>query len=181
MKRLNYLVVLSILGALIMAMVAIVSASADAPEHSKFFWEGDFNYTECGPNIPIHVDLQYEYTLFKDKNGEAYGDAYHYGGSKITFTYNGHTLTLHGASQERWTWIFYSETYTLTLGKISGASWIGTIPGHGPVWGTVGMQDFLETCTGQGEDQICQNEYYHWSGMEFFDQEAVCNYLLNGK
>ena len=181
MKRLNYIVVLCILGALILAMVATIPASAYPPEHTKFVWEEDDVQQVCGVDLQVHLEEKYEYILWRDKNGQDYGDSYHYS-TTISYTNpsNGHTLTLHGIIQERWTWII---PWYETIAEISGARWIGTVPGHGVVIGTVGRQVYYETCHWVGEEggeQECENDYYHWSGMVFDDWDAVCDYLGNG-
>lgn len=178
MKKPSYWIFLSILGALILALVA-VPAGADAPEHTKIIWVADFTDSICGvDDVPFHLEGKYEYILWRDKNGEAYGDSYHYGGTTLTFTINGHTLTLRNNTQERWTWII---PWYETIAENSGARWIGTLPGYGTVVGTVGKQVYYETCEWVSEGvQECENDYYHWSGMVFDDWDAVCNYMLNG-
>jgi hypothetical protein len=172
MKRLNYLVVTSILGALIVAMVAIVPASANKPMHDKGFFEGDSIFTGCEFEIPAHFDGHFEYIEWPD-----YG-VLHLLGNQLTLSYNGHTLTLHESINNRADWITF---YDARL-EIRGADFIGTLPGHGIVTGTAGKQVYLETCDwGPDGDWVCEYELLDFSGMVFDEPGAICNYLLNGK
>jgi hypothetical protein len=172
MKRLNYLVVLSILGALIVAMVAIVPASADAWKHTKSVWSDDYTENICNVPMQLHHEGKLEYIIFCDRNGECSGDGYHFN-DYLTITYEDRSFTLHYATGERYTWPGGEQT----IGRISGAKWVGSLPGYGVVWGEAGRDVWWEACPYEGCDYIS----LHWSGMTFYDYEAVCNYMLNGK
>jgi hypothetical protein len=184
MKRLNYLVILGALAALILAMVAIVPASADRPDHNMAIWEADWNSYMCGAGIPIptHLEGKFVNIYFYDRYGGDRADTYHYGGTTVTYTYDDRTLTLHDSENYHWDWIDWYDAIV----EIKGASYIGTIPGHGVVWGTVGKQVWLEHCY----DAWDENGNWYWkcdyslqdvSGVVFSDLGTVCNYLLNGE
>jgi hypothetical protein len=179
MKSLNYIVVLSILAALILAMVAIVPAIADKPDHRINILEDEWYSYMCDDEIPIltHQEGKCVQNYFYDRYGEDRADTYHCGGTTLTYTYNDHTLTLYASENYHWDWITWYDAIV----EIKGASYIGTLPGHGVVKGTLGKQVWLETCHEEGEDWVCDYELLDISGMVFNDQEAVCDYLLNGK
>lgn len=99
MKRLSIVVVLSLLGALIVAMVTVAPASADKPAHWTDFTEFDWTYENCVMDgepviIPGHLKEYYYLTGFFDKNGDLTKIAILSRGI-ATLTYNGHTLTMH--------------------------------------------------------------------------------------
>jgi hypothetical protein len=172
MKRWKFLAVLSILTGFILALVVIVPASAEQPVHSRFVFELDYPYTGCDFEVAGHLKYQ-----FVEVSKEAWTDR-HFGGTTYTLDYNGHTLTLRNNSNGRWTWINWYDAWV----DISGAEWFGTVPGVGPVSGTVGKQHLLEYCHDEPNgDYVCNYELLEFSGMVFNKPESICNYLLNGK
>jgi hypothetical protein len=64
--------------------------------------------------------------------------------------------------------------------RFSGADFLGTLPGYGPVFGVVQRIVWYEAgCREENGEWVCDKyELLHWSGMEFWDEEAVCNYLV---
>jgi len=180
MKRLNYMVALSILVALILAMVAIVPASADKPVKWTDVSAFDFTYENCVQNgepviIPGHLEEIYSNTAFFDMDGNLTKVFSHARGT-ATLTYNGHILTMQDTMNNTITWP--SETETII--KITGSQWFGTLPGHGPVVGIAGNLTILQTCPLEGGGD-CQSETIKFSGMDFTNVEAICNYMLYGK
>ena len=186
MKRSKYLTVLSILAALILALVAVVPASADKPVHETFRWDSwsalpaDDEENMCGVELTVHTLGKLVYLMWLDKNGEPYGDTYH-PEAKITYILNDHEVTFQVAQNLRYTWLSSGQTSYQNLVQISGATAIATIPGHGVVYGTLGRQVLLETCHLEGTEWVCVEENYREPGMVFNDPETVCNYLLYGE
>jgi hypothetical protein len=177
MKRLKIIVVLSILGAMLLAMTAIGPASADKPDHWTDFSAFDFTYENCEQNgetvvIPGHLEETYSNTVFFDKDGNLTKGIFHARGT-ATLTYNGHILTMQDTMNDTYTWP--SETETII--KITGSVWFGTLPGHGPVVGSAGNLTLRQTCS---EDD-CDTETIKFSGMDFTDVDAICNYMLYGE
>jgi hypothetical protein len=172
MKRRDFLAVLSILVVLILAMVAIVPASAEKPVHSSFEFETDIPYEGCDFALTGHL----KYRAIEISK-EAWTDR-HLGGTTFTLNYNGHTLTARNNSNGLWTWITWYDAWV----DIRGAEWFVTVPGVGPVSGIVGNQHILEYCHDEPNgDFVCEYELLEFSGMIFDKPEAICNYLLNGK
>lgn len=166
----------SMLVVVILAVVFAVPASADKPEHNTVYFESDSLTPMCGVEVPTHLEGKFEQIYWFDRYGEDRGDSYHLGGTYISYTYNGHTMTLKDGENLRWYWVTWYDAIL----EIRGASWIGTLPGHGAVTGTVGKQVILETCHEEGEDWVCEYIPLDLSGMVFDNPEAVCDYLLYG-
>ncbi len=177
MKRVSYLVALSVLAALILGLIAIVPASAETPYQEKGTLEYDFPYSTCGFDAQAHVVMNFHRILYYDRNGADRSDSGHAGGSTISITYDDHQLTARNSENTRIEWLnFYDAIY-----EIAGTSWIITVPGHGAVMGTIGRQTVLESCYfDENEQWKCNYTLLHLSGITFNDQEAVCDYLLNG-
>jgi hypothetical protein len=176
MKRRNHIVVLSILGALILAMVAIVPASADGPVIEKGNFEFDYTYEGCPFDIPAHIKAKYEYNQWYDQDGILVKQTWHWGGTEVTVTYNDHTVIAH--ESENYTDIWYNTGVTMTIRN--GAIWVIHIPGYGFVSGFAGRDAWVEGCywTNSGK-YVC--DWSHWSGIEINEQDVFCNYMLNGK
>ena len=64
MKRLNYRVVWCILVVFILAMVAVVPASADRPEHSRTVSTEDGIFNVCGVDMDSHLETKLGFTIF---------------------------------------------------------------------------------------------------------------------
>ncbi len=171
MKRLHYLVGLSILAALLLALVVIMPGSADTPQHTKYYWSEDTTETICDVPMNVHHEGKLEYTMFCNQD-ECTGDHYAFN-DNMTLTYLDRSLNLHLANAELYSW----PTEEQTIGRISGARWIGTVPGYGAVWGEAGRVVFWEACPYEGCDFII----LHWSGVVFSNYEAICTYMLNGR
>ncbi len=178
MKRMRYIVALSVLAALLLGMIAIVPASAEAPFQDKETFEYDFIYGDCGFDVPSHMVMNFHQIYYFNRFGDPRSDSYHVVGSMATLTYNNHTLFMHNSQNTRIEWItFYDAIY-----QITGIMWIGAVPGHGVVTGTMGRQTVLESCNYDEEmNWVCEYTPLHLSGIAFSDQEAVCEYLLTGK
>ena len=181
MKRLHRLIAFSVLAAMILALVASAPARADKPPVERIHFEEDGTIFACGVEFPYHWEADLKYTYLcdekRERKGDRCGDVYLWK-QEWSFTYNGHELNLLGSSRERYTWITWYDT----LFEISGSSGIGTLPGHGVVWGTVGRQVIYETCQGEYPDNWeCEYKYLHEPGMVFDDYETVCNYMLYGE
>jgi hypothetical protein len=178
MKRRKYLSVLSILAALILVMVAVIPASADKPEHTRTVQIEDGIFPLCGVDMDYHLETKLGYTMFCSER-KCSGDAYHWE-EDFTLTYEGRSLNFHHSSQAHFTWITYDETE----GHVNGANFIGTIPGHGVVWGWVGRIVWHEDDCYYNEngDWVCPiYEELQRTGMEIYDLDTVCNYMLYGK
>ncbi len=179
MKRLKIMVVIGILGAFGLAMVAIGSASAGRPVQSTDYADFDWTFEECVQNgepviIPGHLTNVFTLTVFFDHDGNPTS----WFGRELgtaTLTYNGRTFTMHNAFESTGTWPDDNQT----LMEERGIIWLGTVPGHGPIVGIAGKQTSLETCTPDGED--CETELIEFSGIDFTDYEALCNYMLYGE
>ena len=186
MKRRKYLAVVSILSMLILALVAVIPASADRPVHEKYTWDtvdvlgADDEENMCGVELTVHSMGKLEYFVWFNRNGEPQGDVYH-PQAKITYILNNHEVTFQVSQNLRYTWLSSGETSYQNLVQMSGATAIATIPGHGVVYGTLGRQVVLETCHLEGTEWVCVEEVYHEPGMVFNDPETVCNYLINGE
>jgi hypothetical protein len=176
MKRLNYWVVLRILGALILALVAVVPASADKPIHNIAIFEDDWITYMCDVEIQTHQEGKYVQNYFFGRDGGDRADTWHLE-ETLTYTYDDRTLTLHNSENYHWDWITWYDAIV----EVKGASYIGTLPGYGVVTGTVGKQVWLEACHEEGPDWVCEYTLLDVSGMIFDDQEAVCNYMLYGE
>lgn len=181
MKRQKYLTILSILAALILSLVVFVPVSADRPEYWTFSVAFDWTFDQCVQEgepviIPGYLEETYYNTVFFDNNGIATYSLDHARGT-ATLTYNGRTLTMHDVLNHTYTW----PSDTQTIIKLTGSDWIGTVPGHGPVVGIAGNHTRLETCHMEGDELVCDTEMLKFSGMDFTDYEAVCNYLLYGE
>ncbi len=178
MKRVSYLVALSLLAALILGMIAIVPASAEAPYQDKGGYELDFIFGDCGFDVPGHMVVKINNAVFFDQFGEPHSASSRLGGSTATLTYNDHTMVLHNTENVRVEWITFNDAIYHTTGTV----WIGTLPGHGAVFGTIGHQTVLETCDFDEEmNWVCEYTPLHFSGVAFNDLEAVCEYFLTGK
>jgi len=178
MKRQNYLIVWSILAALILALVAIVPASADPPERYRFPLWGDGTYTCYDTELTWHEELWIQGFTACNPGSELCGATEHVFRDTFTLTNpnNGRTLILHGGQLTRVTWINWYET----LIEVTGARFMGTIPGYGPVYGSPGRHVYYETCQGEDpEDWVCEQETLFDSGPTFDDPEAICNYMVN--
>ncbi len=75
MNRLNVMVVLSILAALVLTLVAVIPASAVTPAHWTDSTEFDWTYEDCVQDgepviIPGHLKENYYLTGYFDKNGD---------------------------------------------------------------------------------------------------------------
>jgi hypothetical protein len=176
MKRLKYIVILSILGVFLLAMVAIVPARADKPVR----YEIDTTFNECGIELPLHLEESVQLPFKCNPATELCGYTEHLTNSITTLTNpdNGRTLTFRGASSTRYTWINWYET----LIEFRGVRFMGTIPGYGPVFGNPGRLVTYETCTGEYPDNwLCEQEILQDSGPTFDDIETICNYMLNGE
>jgi hypothetical protein len=181
MKRPNYMFVLSILGVLILSICAIGPALADAPDHTKDTFEGDFDLYFCEFDITAHLEEKSVQNYFYDRFGGDRADTIHYVGV-LTLTSNGHTMTVRNNEYYHIEWI--SETDAIM--HVRGANWVGTIPGHGVVIGTLGNQEILETCheevTEEGETEwVCEYQPIDFSGWNFTDMDTLCNYMLTGE
>jgi hypothetical protein len=174
MKRLNYLVGLSILGALILAMIAIVPAIAEAPSIDRVILDFDFVDRDCGVKMPAHLTGKEVTTTFYDKDGAIRGGTLSYGGTSATITYNGHTLTWHDVENVRWQIV--KEPYTV---EYIGLFWEVSVPGYGKVYGSSGRT--VLACYLKNDELICDSEPIHWSGMSVENLEPFCNYMINGK
>ncbi len=175
MKRLNYLVGLSILSALILALVASFPTSAYVPDHSLSRWEVDLNYPNCGVDIPSHLDAKQVDNIFYDQDGDLRLTTIHYGGTKWSMTYNGHTLVWRDVENAFTVQISPTEK----LGVTKGLNFSVNIPGHGLVYGTMGKVVWTQTCSEDGS--TCSLEVLQFSGVSVGDQDAVCNYMLYGE
>jgi len=176
MKRLNYLVILGILGMLILTMVDSIPASAGKDNHAKInFTDDGVDTTLCGVGIPYHLEMRGHISVFCNKNKEFCEGFFHWNGI-YTLTSNDHTLDFHAAINSRETWLNYDDSFI----EDRGSFWVATLPGEGNVWGTVGRNTYYEFCVGEDPNRVCEYEPVHWSGMVFDDPDAVCNYLLNG-
>ena len=184
MKRSKYLTVLSILAALILALVAVVPASADKPVHEtntwdvEGVWSGEEEDNFCGVDLNVHQEGKMEYFVWFDRNGEPYADTQH-AENKVTFWIDPERkVDFHYAFQWRWTWLPNGQG----LSQVSGVWHLATIPGLGVVFGTLGRQEWLETCYYNEEgEEVCGEDFSHLPGMVFNDPETVCNYLINGE
>ncbi len=175
MKRLNYLVGLSILTALIVALVASIPASAYQPDHSLSRWDLDLDYPNCGVTIPSHLDAKQVDNVFFDQNGDVRLKTIHYGGTTWTMTYNGHTLVWRDVENAFTVQISPTET----LGVTKGLNFAVNVPGHGIVYGTMGKVVWTNTCAEDGSG--CTLNVVDFSGFFAADQDAVCNYMLFGE
>jgi hypothetical protein len=176
MKKLNYLIILSILVALILAMVAIVPAGAGKPGHYLDRWTLDFDYNDCGFTIPnTHLEAKEVVTNFYNVYGIPWETSVHYGGTTWTMTYNGHTLVWRDV--ENSFGIEISPTETLITNK--GLNWSVIVPGHGFAYATIGKIVLIQTCPEDGDE--CTLEPIEFSGFNINDLDTVCNYMLNGK
>ena len=183
MKRQKRRIVLSILLALIFAVVVVMPASADQPVHVHDAW--DFDYTEidaCGVPLPAHVDTATNHIIWFDQDGNWLVDKLT-GVARVSLTNEGRIVRL--VENEITTITFVNEHDGIVEIKIrtSGMEWKGSVPGYGAVVGTAGNQVWTETCQqdDQGEWQCNLKEILHWSGMDFGDTTVLCNYLLNGE
>jgi hypothetical protein len=172
MKRRKFLAILSILVALILALVAIVPASAGTPVHTKSVWSDDYTENICGVPMDVHHEGKLEYIIYCNKDGECRGDSYHFN-DYFTYTYEGRSFTVHYATGELYSWPGGEQS----ICRISGAKWIGTLPGHGVVWGEATRDVWWELCPYEG----CERVTLHWSGMVFYNPEPICDYMLNGE
>ena len=177
MNRLHRLIAFSILAAMILALVASSPVRADKPPVERSHFEEDSTVNVCGVDTSFHSEVDLKYTILCDDKRDRCGDAYIWK-EEYTFSYNGKELNLHSSRRERYTWI---DGYH-TLFEFSGSTAIGTLPGYGVVWGTVGRQVIYETCEGEWPNPgKCTYEYLHEPGMVFNNPEAICNYWLNGE
>ncbi len=178
MKKLNRMVALSILAALVLVLVAVLPASADKPLRTRTVSTEDIIVNECGVDIDFHRETKLGYIMFCSER-KCSGDAYHWE-EDITLTYEDRSVNFHNSMQEHFTWITYDET----IGHINGASYIGTIPSHGVVWGSVGRIVWHEDeCYyNENQDWVCPiYEELQRTGFEIYDLDTVCNYLLTGE
>jgi hypothetical protein len=174
MKRRRRLSFLSILGALILSLVAVVTASADQPIFSQEHIVEDGTYELCEQEMLVHEEYDWRATGWDDRWIEFYLKRW------TTFTNpdNGNKLTLHGSHLDRGYWI--SDDKTILF--MNGLQEFGTLPGHGVVWGYAGTIKWSVTsCREDNGEWVCDYELVHWGGMGFSDEETVCNYLLNGE
>ena len=81
MKRRKYLAVLSVFSALILALVAVIPASADRPVHEKnawvdyeWIWPAEQEDNPCGVDLNVRDSGKMEYFVWLDRNGEPYAD-----------------------------------------------------------------------------------------------------------
>jgi hypothetical protein len=174
MKRLSYIVVLSILGVLILAVVAFVPASADPPVIDRYVLDFDFYEESCGFPIPAHIYGKAATIYFFDKDGEFRVSFNTNGGMSATETWNGHTLTWHNASNSRWKIVGDGSFIVQDMGLLWGVS----VPGYGRAVALTG--ESVAACHPEGEEMIC-DEPIHYAGMYVEDIDAVCNYMINGK
>lgn len=182
MNRLSYLVILGILGMLILAMVASIPARADAPVHPvhiKYAWTDDFPVDICDVTMTGHTETKLEYIIYCDRNDTCRGDNYHYN-EYFTLTYGDHSFTMRHAGLFGCTWLTVGEPVD-EICRESGGMYIGTLPGYGVVSGSAGRTDWYETgCRDVNGEWVCETfEYLHQSGIEFWDLEPICNYMLN--
>jgi hypothetical protein len=174
MNRLNYLVGISILGALILAVFAFAPASADPPVIDRYVLDFDFDEESCGFPIPAHLYGKETTKLFFDKDGLPRAGVDSYGDLSATETWNGHTLTWHDAEHSRWRAVG-EGLYTV---EFTGLVWGVSVPGYGRAVASTGR--LVLGCHQEGEDVIC-DEPIHYAGMYVEDIDAVCNYMINGK
>ncbi len=171
MKKLKSIRVFYILVALLLAMVTIAPVTANQPEHFSSVLILDDIYSNCGPDMPIHLEETYEGYAYFNQDGESTMFINHVFGT-AALTYNGHTLTMNDRLETK-------STVNGTVMEVRGAEWIGTVPGHGAIVGIVGNQTSQLVCKSKHKD--CEWEVIKFSGMEFTDQEAICNYMLYGE
>ena len=126
MKRLNYIVVFSILGALILVIVSIVPAIANRPTIERVILDYDFIDNNCGFDINAHLYGKSVTTYFYDKNGVSLHASCRSGGMSATETYNGHTLTWHNVENARLL-VIGEEQYLL---ESSGLLWGFSVDGY---------------------------------------------------
>jgi hypothetical protein len=159
-----------------LAMVAILPASADKPVCSENVVKVDFTYSNCRPDMPDHLEETIVLTMFFNRYG---GDRRGFDHEKGTATliYNSHTLTIHLSTTSTWDWIYWYDAII----TVRGAEWKGTLPGYGAGIGTVGKQEIQDACHDEDSEWVCEDTLLHLSGMNYYDQEAICDYLLNGK
>jgi hypothetical protein len=174
MKRLNYLVVISILGTLILAVFAFAPASADPPVINRVVLDFDFDEESCGFPIPAHLYGKAATTIFFNKDGEVRGWFDTNGGMSVTETWNGHTLTWHNVESTHWK-VVGDGSY---IYQDSGLLWGVSVPGYGRAVAYAG--NYVVACHLEGEEMICDEEL-HSGGMGIQDIDAVCNYMINGK
>jgi hypothetical protein len=164
----------------LLAAVFAVPASADKPESYTYTYEEDVTSTGCGFETPGHLEGKVKYSMWFDKDGNAYGDSYKLS-EYHTYSYNGHEVTFHTEGIVRFTWIsddgYEMKNYVEFGGIISHA----TIPGHGLVRASAGRVTYTETCHEEGEEWVCENEIHHPWAVDFVDSETICNYLLTGE
>jgi hypothetical protein len=174
MKRLNFRVISSILGVLVLAMVAIIPVSANMPTIERGILDFDFIFDSCGFDINAHLYGKGVTFYFWDKDDVIQGVSGSIGGSNATITYNGHTLTWHNVENYRWTVIGEG----LSLMQNTGLVWGVSVPGYGRAVARSGRS--VDLCHQEGTDLICDENLF-WSGMYVEEIDAVCNYLVNGK
>jgi hypothetical protein len=174
MKRLNYLVGLSILGALILAVFAFAPASADPPVIDRYVLDFDFYEESCGFPIPAHLYGKAATITYFDKDGELRGGFNTNGGMSATLTWNGHTLTFHNVENSRWRLVGDGSW----IEQMTGLSWGVSVPGYGRA--ITYMGNFTVACHLEGEEHVC-DEVLKDAGKGFEHIDAVCNYMINGK
>ena len=129
MKRLNYLVGLSILGALILAVVAFAPANADPPVINRVVLDFDFYEESCGFPIPAHLYGKAATTIFFNKDGEVRGWFDKNAGMSATETWNGHTLTWHNVESTHWKILrdgtLIAQNSGLNMGRLCARLWKG--------------------------------------------------------
>ena len=186
MKRGNRRVVLSMLLALILAVVVFMPASADKPVHERFDWGRggvDFIDTDaCGVPLQAHLAGVTNHIVWFDQNGIPRGDQWS-GVNRGTLTNEGRIVRLVSGGASKTTYLGESDGVAVIEVAGRGNTWKATVPGHGIVSGTVGNFTFRATChlVGEGEWDCTIDEILKWSGLEFPDNTEMCNYLLFGE
>ncbi len=158
-------------------MVAIDPASADPPEMYRYLIWAEGTSSDCGIELTWYQELWVQGRNWCNPAKEQCGSTEHVVHETFTLTNpnNGRTLILRGGALTRVTWINWYDT----LYEYSGARFMGTIPGVGPVFGSPGRGVTYETCQGEYPDNwVCDYETIHESGPNFDDLEAICNYML---
>ena len=175
MKRLNYLVGLSILGALILAAVAFAPVTADKPYIDRYILDFDFYEESCGFPIPAHLYGKAATIYFFDNDGEFRVSFNTNGGMRVTETLNGRSLTWHNVENSRWKIVEDGSFIVQEMGLLWGVS----VPGYGRAVAQMG--EFVVACHQEGEDMICDEVLHSSSAKGVENIDAVCNYMINGK
>jgi hypothetical protein len=182
MKRLNYKIGISIFVLLILALVGIVPASANAPVHVHGVWDAYFLDESCGEPLDAHLQLVSNEFYWVDKDGLPRGESY-VGIARGSLAHEGRIVKMVSNENTSVTYLSYQDGILEVVVRGTGTDWKASVPGHGVVAGYAGNLVYTETCTQdeQGEWSCEFGEVLKWSGMDFKDDDVVCNYLLYGE